>query len=71
MVFEAKVRQIGSFRGIVFTQKTARALNLNPGDTLILDAVNGEIKITKSHLKTAVFQSISHRYKRALGNLAD
>lgn len=74
MVLELKLRKIGNSVGIVLPKEALAHLKAEEGDTVTLSESQGGFNITSKNpefAKTmAVFESLSHRYRNTLRELA-
>ena len=74
MTLELKVRKIGNSLGVVLPKEALLRLNVEEGDTLTLSESQDGVRLTAANPAftdtTAVFESLSRRYRNTLRELA-
>lgn len=74
MVLDLKLRKIGNSVGVVLPKEALSHLQVAEGDTLTLTKTPGGLRLTPAGRKfansKAVFESLNHRYRNALKDLA-
>ncbi|MFM7750569.1 MAG: AbrB/MazE/SpoVT family DNA-binding domain-containing protein [Opitutaceae bacterium] len=75
MVLDLKLRKIGNSVGFVLPKEALSHLQVAEGDTLTLTKIPGGLRLTPSGRKfansKAGFESLNHRYRNALKDLAN
>ena len=75
MVLELKLRKVGNSVGVVIPKEALIRLNVHAGDSLVLtETTEGGFRLTPYSTdfekKMKVVESLSHRYRNALRELA-